>query len=271
MRLVIRSAWLALAIASGVVVSAAGQEDRSQPRAKAVLVSQLDAALPAVTLEEWMAGLARPGTAVHWARTTCPATHKLDDPDRPICVVARADSAGGRVAAVSVWLGQGRLENWGTSRIEEIFVDAAKDSLSVARLSELPAAVRLAPARWPVPDLRVDQQSVRCLPRAPASGASVTCEVVIHNDGRTGAHATLTLNPFVEGSDTCCHGGRWEGEVAPKGSARAELRLRWPDRAAGIGVRVELVTPSGYGGHRSPTLERNTNNNAVWLRLPFPE
>jgi len=256
-------------VASGIALGAR-QEDRRTPRAKAVLVSQLDATLPKISLDQWMSTLARSGTSVHWTPTNCPATYRNDDPRYPICVIARAQSVGGRVAAVSVWLGEGRLENWGTPRIEEIFVDAGKDSLTVHRLSELPTAVRLAPAKWNQPDLRVDEQSVRCVPRAPAAGASVTCEVVIHNDGGTATVATLNLDPFIEGSDTCCVGGRWDGAVAAHHSIRPQVRFQWPKGGSGIGVRVHVVTPSGNGGHRWPTRERNTNNNAVYLRLPLP-
>ena len=200
-------------VASGIALGAR-QEDRRTPGAKAVLVSQLNPTLPTISLDQWMSALARSGTSVQWTPTNCPATYRHDDPRYPICVIARAQSVGGRVAAVSVWLGEGRLENWGTPRIEEIFVDAGKDSLTVHRLSELPTAVRLAPAKWNPPDLRVDEQSVRCVPRVPAAGSSVTCGVVIHNDGGTATVATLFLNPFIEGSDTCCVGGRWDGAVA---------------------------------------------------------
>jgi len=256
-------------VASGIALGAR-QEDRRTPRAKAVLVSQLDPTLPKISLDQWMSALARSGTSVQWTPTYCPATYRIDDPRHPICVVARAQSVGGRVAAVSVWLGEGRLENWGTPRIEEIFVDAGKDSLTVHRLSELPTAVRLAPAQWNQPDLRVDEQSVRCVPRAPPAGAAVTCEVVIHNEGGTATVATLYLSPFIEGSDTCCVGGRWDGAVAAHHSIRSQVRFQWPKGASGIGVRVHVVTPSGYGGHRSPTRERNTNNNAVYWRLPLP-
>jgi hypothetical protein len=264
------SASLSLTIVSHAIASTPGQEDRRVARAKAVLVSQLDATLPAISLEHWMSGLARSGTIVRWTPGNCLATHKSNDPSHPICVVARAESASGRVAAVSVWLGQGRLEAWGTPRVEEIFVDAGNESLTVPRLGELPTAVRWAPARWPRPELGVEQQGVRCLPRIPAPGTSVTCEIVIQNGGGTAAHAVMYLNPFVEGEDTCCPGGRWEGEVAANGSTRTQVRLRWPDRGAGIGTRIELVTPSAFGGHRSPARESNTKNNAVWLRLPFP-
>ena len=120
---------LSLALATSGIALGAGQEDRRTPRAKAVLVSQLDATLPKISLDRWMSALARSGTSVQWTPTNCPATYSHDDPRYPICVVARAQSVGGRVAAVSVWLGEGRLENWGTPRVEEIFVDAGKDSL----------------------------------------------------------------------------------------------------------------------------------------------
>ena len=235
-----------------------------------MLVSQLDATLPNISLEQWMSALARSGTSVQWTSTSCPATYSHNDPRYPICVVARAESVRGRVAAVSVWLGEGRLENWGTPRIEEIFIETVKDSLTVQRLSELPAALRLPRARWNKPDLRVDAQSVRCVPGVPTAGTSVTCEVVIHNDAGTGTAATLYLNPFVEGNDACCPGGRWQGAVAANSSVRSQIRFQWPKGGSGIGVHVDLVTPSGWGGHRYPTQEPNTKNNAVYLRLPLP-
>ena len=142
------AASLTFALATSGIALGAGQEDRRTPRAKAVLVSQLDATLPNVSLDQWMSALARSGTSVKWTSTNCPATYSNTDPRHPICVVARTESVGGRVAAVSIWLGEGRLENWGTPRIEEIFIATAKDSLTVQRLSELPAALRLPPARW---------------------------------------------------------------------------------------------------------------------------
>ena len=261
---------LALALATSGVALGAGQEDRRTPRAKAVLVSQLDATLPKISLDQWMTGLARLGTSVQWTSTNCPATYSSNDPRHPICVVARAESVGGRVAAVSIWLGEGRLENWGTPRIEEVFIDTGKDSLTVQRLSELPAAVRLAPARWNKPELRVDEQSVRCVPHVPTAGTSVVCQVIIHNDGGTPTAATMYLNPFVEGNDACCPGERWEGAVAANGSIRTQIKFQWPTGGSGIGVRVHLVTPSGHGGHRYPTREPNTKNNAVYLRFPLP-
>ena len=263
------AASLSFALAIYGIGLGAGQEDRRTPRAKAVLVSQLDPTLPTISLEQWITALALPGTSVQWISTNCPATYSNNDPRNPICVVARAESVRGRVAAVSVWLGEGRLENWGIPRVEEIFINTAKDSLTVQRLSELPAALRLAPARWNKPDLRVDEQSVRCVPRAPTAGASVTCEVVIHNDGATGTAATLYLNPFVEGNDACCPGGRWQGAVAANSSVRSEIKFQWPNGGSGIGVHIDLTTPSGHSGHRYPTQEPNTKNNAVYLRLPF--
>ena len=249
------AASLSFALTTSGIALGAGQEDRRTPHAKAVLVSQLDATLPKISLDQWMSALARSGISVQWTSTNCPATYSNNDPRYPICVVARAESVGGRVAAVSVWLGEGRLENWGTPRVEEIFIDTAKGSLTVQRLSELPAALRLPPARWNKPELRVDEQSVRCVPRAPTAGASVTCEVVIHNDGGAGTAATLYLNPFIEGNDACCPGGRWQGAVAANGSIRPQIKFQWPNGGSGIGVRVFLVTPSGWGGHRSPTQE----------------
>jgi hypothetical protein len=261
---------LSLILVADVTSFAPGQEDRLTPRAKAVVVSQLDPRLPKVSLEHWMSGLARPGTTVSWTYTKCPATYASDDPRHPTCVVARAESVSGRVAAVSVWLAEGRPETWGTPRIEEIFVDAGKDSLSVVRLSDLPSALRLSPAQWPTPDLRVDQGQVRCMPLAPIAGDAMTCHVVVYNDGGTPTHARLYVNPLIEGDDTCCLGGRWDGEVIANSSTTAQIRFQWPSRATVIWIRVELITRSGHGGHRSPIPERNRNNNAAAVRVSVP-
>lgn len=112
-------ASLSLILVADVTSFAPGQEDRRTPRAKAVLVWQLDPRLPRLSLEHWMSGLARPGTTVSWTYTKCPATYAYDDPRHSTCVVARAESVSGRVAAVSVWLAEGRPETWGTPRIEK--------------------------------------------------------------------------------------------------------------------------------------------------------
>ena len=78
-------------VASGIALGAS-QEDRRTPRAKAVLVSQLDPTLPTISLDQWMSALARSGTSVQWTPTNCPATYRHDDPRYPICVIARAQS-----------------------------------------------------------------------------------------------------------------------------------------------------------------------------------
>ena len=80
------------------------------------------------------------------------------------------------------------------------------------------------------------------MPRIPTAGTSVTCEVVIHNDGGTGTAATLYLNPFVDGNDARCPGGRWEGVVAANSWIRPQIRFQWPK----VGVALAFAFILGH-------------------------
>ena len=139
---------------------AATQEDESVRRAKALVVVNLDPTLPTNSLEEWMNALVGDGGTVRWNLIVCHGTHNHPTADYQVCVLARGETTSKRVASAIVWLGTGSVghESWRKPHVEDMFVEAAKDSLTVERLGGLPQMLRTPPSRWPKADLRVSPQ-----------------------------------------------------------------------------------------------------------------
>jgi hypothetical protein len=251
-------------------------------RAQRVLASELDPALPAIAIGDWIRTTVQTDREMQWTTTGCPATQEEVDAlatKRSVCVLATASllarpgperpqaaAKGELVVPLSIRLGTGNPNAgaWHLERpqVEDAFIERDGDSLSVPRLGDLPHVLGVSPERWPKSDLSVSPSDIRCDKALPKPAESVRCEVTIHNRGPVEAVVRILPSVVEVGNDIAAGKSIPRYKIPPNDQVVVAWDWVWPQgRAWSLDVSVELLTPHAYGGYRIPIKERNVQNN----------
>jgi hypothetical protein len=257
-------------------------------RAQRVLASELDRALPAIPIGEWLRSTVQSDREMQWTHTACPATHEervTVETDRPVCVLITASQRarpgperpqaatnGELVVAISIRLGRGNPNSgaWKLEQplVEDAFIERDGDSLSVQQLGEVARLLRLSPRQWLKSELSVSAADVRCDTSNPTPGERVRCQAMIHNRGPLEAAARITVSIVAAGNDIGMGQSIPNQKVPPNGQVVVVWDWVWPQgKAWSVGVSAELHTPHAYGGYRIPIKERNVEDNRAYVTV----
>jgi hypothetical protein len=276
---------LALSVAQGTNLYQGETREGSRSVAERVLASQLDEALPAIPLVDWIKTTLQTDREVGWVQTACPATNEDVDAartERPVCMLAIASRLEivdlqrrqtDPIVSISIRLGTGNPNSgvWQLERprVEDAFIEREGDSLSVPRLRDLPELLRLPPSRWPKAALSVAPEDVRCDNAMPKPGDRVRCQATIRNRGSVEALARVTVGIVAHDTDIGLGQPLPQSTIRPNDQVVVSWDWVWPKGDAwSVSVWVELHTPHGYGGYRIPIQERNMQDNRAYVMLP---
>ena len=294
--IILRSVVLLFAV-TGLVHDGPSQSAIPDPRdiARRVLASELEPVLPAKPVGDWLRELVQPELEMQWTGTSCPATNPNSRsgprlPDSPVCVFVSAGRGverwperprhpgpGGLVVVLSIRMGMG--QPWGPSgwtplapQVEDLFIERDNDSLSIARLSDLPRLLQLSSAEWPKPELSVSAEEIRCDKKLPLAGERVTCETLVRNSGDAAGLAIVTAHVSTRATSDLAPPGAAQVMsfvISPHDQVNARWSVIWPGGLTpySIAVDVELRTAHAYGGYRVPVRERNEKNNRAVVVL----
>ena len=292
--IILRSVVLLFAV-TGLIHDGASQSGIPDPRdsARQVLASELDPVLPAKPVGEWLRELVQPELEMQWGGTDCPATNPNSasgspSPDSPVCVFVSAGRGveraperpqhpgpGGLVVVLSIRMGVG--QPWGLSgwtrhapQVEDLFIERNYDSLSIARLSDLPRLLQLSASEWPKPEFGVSADEIRCDKKLPLVGERVACEAIVRNSGNAAGLAIVTARVSPRATSDIMPDGAMqvmEFVIPPKDQINARWSVIWPEGLTPytIEVAVELRTAHAYGGYRIRVRERNEKNNRAFV------
>jgi hypothetical protein len=265
-------------------------ETRERPRwiAEHVLASELDPALPAIPIGDWIKSTVQTVREVGWIQTGCPATtERVDGPQekRAVCMLAIASQleiVGFRreqiepIVSISIRLGTGNpnLGVWQLERprVEDAFIEREGDSLSVPRLRELPQLLRLPLSQWPKSELSVAPEDIRCDNTAPRPGDRVRCQATVHNRGPVEAIVRFTASLLASHTDLSGTVQSFQPTIRPNDQAILTWDWVGPEgNTWSLSVRVEVHTPRAFGGYRVPMKERNVGDNSAYVIFPRPK
>jgi hypothetical protein len=132
----------------------AAQDAAPEPirRARAVLVSTLDPALPAVQLETWLRQVVGPSARYEWGEGACAGLRQSSSLGVGVCGVVLAATSDLTVT-VALRLGERRFDEktdrWEPARLNDAFLDRGDESLPLERLGDLPRLLMLPSQQWP--------------------------------------------------------------------------------------------------------------------------
>jgi hypothetical protein len=276
---------LALSVAQGTNPDQGETREGSRSVAERVLASQLDEALPAIPLVDWIKTTLQTDREVRWVQTACPATNEDVDTsrtERPVCMLAIASRLEivdlrrrqtDPTVSISIRLGTGNPNSgvWQRERprVEDAFIEREGDSLSVPRLRDLPELLQLPPSRWPKAALSVVPEDIRCDSALPKPGDRVRCQATIRNRGSVEALARVSVGIVARNSDMGLGQELRGSTIRPNDQVVVSWDWVWPKGDAwSVSVSVDLHTPHGYGGYRMPMRERNVQDNRAYVMVP---
>ncbi len=257
-------------------------------RAQTTLVSELNPALPAIPVGDWLRSTVQADREMQWTQTACPATHEqwvAVETERPVCVLITASrgarpgperpqgaTKGELIVALSIRLGKGNPNTgvWELEKpiVEDAFIERDGDSFSVQNIAEIPRLLQLPPEQWPKAELTVSANDIRCDPSNPTPGEKGRCQAVIHNRGPIEALARIYVSMAAVGSDVGTGQSIPNQTVPPNGQVVVAWDWVWlPGSAWMVGVRAELSTPHAYGGYRIRMQERHQQDNGAYITV----
>ena len=122
-------------------------------------------------------------------------------------------------------------------RLYDAFLDAMTNSLTVAALGDLPAAMATSEESWPQSDISVTADDIAIDPAVPVPGQLVTVRATVRNIGdRDMAYVNgdLTIIPCCDDTKRVFHA--FVGAVPAGGALTVERAVRLPTGGAGVSV-----------------------------------
>jgi hypothetical protein len=238
--------------------------------------SALDAALPPVPLDAWLDTTLAPFSTLEpaWSIRDCqPQTSgRQVVVRRAICAIVMAPLTDETYMELQIAVGS--IENgedgivWRPDEpklVQAMIVNAeADDSLDVARLSELPAKLKVPKDEWPAIDLELLPGSITATAPVLRSGEPVTFRVTVRNRGSRDAPRAILLLQMAP-----C--GEWEpwitASFVPSVPAGGSTEIVWTTRLPpGVAWAVAAIVELEFGrkpvGH---SMEDTKNNHAELL------
>jgi hypothetical protein len=195
------------------------RSQRANAAAVSISASRIDPALPDAPFLQWLQNAAGEGADVRmWGDSSCEGDGWTSAPPANpalpwnVCARVTAILRDGRnvsiALAASVVQDVNRPGEWrpATARLASAYVIDARpgphgfDSLDVASLHELPAALEIPVSRWPHAELRV-MDDLRLEPASFKPGDMVTAVVTVQNIGAAPARIRLHIGGLPECSD----------------------------------------------------------------------
>jgi hypothetical protein len=223
-------------------------QQRAQAAAVSISASIIDPALPDAPFLQWLQNTVGDGGEVrmggyNWCEGDGWTSVPPASPDLSWSVCARvmASYRDGRTVSIalaaSVVADVNRPGEWrpATARLDSAYVIDARpgphgfDSLDVASLHELPAALKIPVSRWPHAELRV-MDDLRLEPASFKPGDLVTAIVTVRNIGAAPARIRLHIGGLPECSDLgLIVAAPVEGTIPPGQAVTLRSEVKAPD------------------------------------------
>ncbi len=227
----------------------AAQDAAPEPirRARAVLVSTLDPALPAVPLETWLRQVVGPSARYEWGEGACAGLRQSSSLGVGVCGVVLAATSDLTVT-VALRLGERRFDEktdrWEPARLKDAFLDRGDESLPLERLGDLPRLLMLPSQQWPRRDVVVEKNGVHCSHDSAMTLGYVPCSLSISNPGQTMVYARVFTEhrPYADDDED------FVVKLLPGARRTIQLRLpsHPPEERKSVAVGVELASRTPY-------------------------
>ncbi len=232
------------------------------------------------SFEAWLRGVVgdRADGALDWTLQFCPDKRRADGGTRPICAQAFLPLKGGPTLSLIVRLHVGDAldtEAWRVAvpSFREAFVSSGDDSLDIARLADIPAALAVRPADWPVADLEVSASDIQWTLPDPLSADPVRVQTRVRNVGlRDAIQARIQLSVVsaqAPGAGAAQDEIGWVGQVIRDIPANGAVTVDWqvPYSGGAPGIVLQVTDQPRMDGWVSSRFEERRDNNFAWVNL----